>query len=237
MSARLAGKVAIVTGAASGIGAATMELFKSEGARIVAVDMTPVIVRAEDLAVQADISDPAAVATLVRDALAHMGTLDNLAHFAGITRDAIADRMTMEQWDAVIRVNLTGSFVMAQAAARVMSDGGAIVFASSISAFGNIGQANYAASKAGVIGLTRTLALELGKRAIRVNAIAPGFIETPMTQTVPDHLRERVIAATPMCRMGLPQEIASVALFLASPDASYVTGQVLSVDGGRKLTS
>lgn len=237
MSARLAGKVAIVTGAASGIGAATMELFKSEGARIVAVDMTPVIVRAEDLAVQADISDPAAVATLVRDALAHMGTLDILAHFAGITRDAIADRMTMEQWDAVIRVNLTGSFVMAQAAARVMSDGGAIVFASSISAFGNIGQANYAASKAGVIGLTRTLALELGKRAIRVNAIAPGFIETPMTQTVPDHLRERVIAATPMCRMGLPQEIASVALFLASPDASYVTGQVLSVDGGRKLTS
>jgi len=237
VSARLAGKVAIVTGAASGIGAATMELFKSEGARIVAVDMTPVIVRAEDLAVQADISDPAAVATLVRDALAHMGTLDILAHFAGITRDAIADRMTMEQWDAVIRVNLTGSFVMAQAAARVMSDGGAIVFASSISAFGNIGQANYAASKAGVIGLTRTLALELGKRAIRVNAIAPGFIETPMTQTVPDHLRERVIAATPMCRMGLPQEIASVALFLASPDASYVTGQVLSVDGGRKLTS
>lgn len=231
------GRVAIVTGAASGIGRATMETFAREGARIVAVDMQPVPVREGDFAVQADITDPAAVAAFLTEAVARLGPIDVLAHFAGITRDAIADAMTLEAWDAVLRVNLTGSFVIAQAAARAMRDGGSMVFASSVSAYGNIGQANYAASKAGVIGLTRTLALELGKRAIRVNAIAPGFIETPMTKTVPEKIRERAVAATPLRRTGLPAEIAAVALFFASDDSAYVTGQVLNVDGGRKITS
>lgn len=234
---RLSGRVAIVTGAASGIGRATMETFAREGARIVAVDTQPVDVREGDIAAQADITDPAAVAAVVAESVRRLGPIDILAHFAGITRDAIADSLTLEAWDAVLRVNLTGSFVVAQAVARSMRDGGSIVFASSISAYGNIGQANYAASKAGVIGLTRTLALELGKRSIRVNAIAPGFIETPMTRTVPEKIRDRAVAATPLRRTGLPAEIAAVALFFASDDAAYVTGQVLNVDGGRKISS
>ncbi|GAC1414956.1 MAG: SDR family oxidoreductase [Candidatus Velthaea sp.] len=236
-SGRLEGRIAVITGAASGIGRATMETFAREGARIVAVDMQPVAVRDVDFAVQADIADPAAVAAFVAQAVERLGPIDVLAHFAGITRDAIADSMTIEAWDTVLRVNLTGSFVVAQAVARAMNDGGSIVFASSVSAYGNIGQANYAASKAGVIGLTRTLALELGKRKIRVNAVAPGFIETPMTKTVPEKIRDRAIAATPLRRTGLPEEVAAVALFFASDDAAYVTGQVLNVDGGRKLSS
>ena len=236
-SGRLEGRVAVVTGAASGIGRATMDIFAREGARIIAVDMHAVPVREGDLAVQADITDPAAVAAFVARATERFGPIDILAHFAGITRDAIADSMTLEAWDAVVRVNLTGSFVIAQGVARAMRDGGSIVFASSVSAYGNIGQANYAASKAGVIGLTRTLALELGKRNIRVNAVAPGFIETPMTKTVPEKIRERAIAATPLRRTGQPHEVAAVALFFASDDSAYVTGQVLNVDGGRKLSS
>jgi 3-oxoacyl-[acyl-carrier protein] reductase len=143
--------------------------------------------------------------------------------------------MTLEQWEAVIRVNLTGSFLIAQHVARAMEDGGAIVLTSSRSYLGNVGQANYAASKGGVVSLTRTLALELGKRRIRVNAIAPGFVETPMTEVVPEKLRERAIAATPLGRIAKPEEIAAVATFFASDEASFVTGQTLLVDGGRTV--
>ena len=158
-----------------------------------------------------------------------------LAHFAGITKDALADRMTLEQWNDVIRVNLTGSFIVAQQVARAMEDGGSIVLTSSRSYLGNVGQANYAASKGGVVSLARTLALELGKRNIRVNAIAPGFVQTPMTDVVPEKIRDKAIAMTPLARVAKPEEIASVAAFLAGDDASYITGQTLMVDGGRTV--
>lgn len=236
VSARLAGRVAVVTGAASGIGRAAAQLFRAAGATLIAVDVQAPPAQEADLAVAADIADPAAVSAFVDDVRARYGKIDVLAHFAGITRDALADALTMEQWDAVIRVNLTGSFVVAQLVARAMPDGAAIVLTSSRSAYGNIGQANYAASKAGVIGLTRTLALEFGRRGIRVNALAPGFIETPMTEVVPEKIRERAIAATPLRRTGSPEEVARAALFLASDDAAYITGQILHVDGGRTLT-
>lgn len=163
------------------------------------------------------------------------GRIDVLAHFAGITKDALADKMMLEQWEAVIRVNLTGSFLIAQAVAREMGEGGSIVLTSSRSWLGNVGQANYSASKGGVVSLTRTLALELGKRRIRVNALAPGFVTTPMTDAVPDKVREKAIAAIPLGRVGTPEEIAAVATFFASDESSYITGQTLLIDGGRSV--
>jgi 3-oxoacyl-[acyl-carrier protein] reductase len=232
-SGRLAGKIAIVTGAASGIGQAAVALFAREGAKVVAVDVNTVRASAADLSLVADVGDMGSVAAMVAAVKERYGKIDVLAHFAGITRDARADAMTIEQWDDVIRVNLTGSFLVAQFVAREMNEGGSIVLTSSRSAYGNFGQANYAASKAGVIGLTKTLAIELGKRGIRVNALAPGFIETPMTSVVPERVRDKAIGITPLARTGKPQEVAAVALFFASDDASYVTGQVLNIDGGR----
>lgn len=187
------------------------------------------------LAVATDVADPGSVAALVAATKERFGRIDVLAHFAGITRDAMSEKMTLEQWEAVVRVNLTGSFLVAQAVAAEMGAGSSIVLTSSRSAYGNVGQANYAASKGGVISLARTLALELGKRGIRVNAIAPGFIETPMTSVVPEKIRDRAIAATPLRRTGKPEEVAAVALFLAGADASYVTGQTINVDGGRTV--
>jgi 3-oxoacyl-[acyl-carrier protein] reductase len=232
-SHRLAGKIAIVTGAASGIGQAAVALFAREGATVVAVDMNPVTGNGAELALVADISDAASVAAMVGAVKARFGAIDVLAHFAGITRDGRSESMSLDQWDAVIRVNLTGSFLVAQSVAREMRDGGSIVLTSSRSAYGNFGQANYAASKAGVMGLTKTLAIELGKRGIRVNALAPGFIETPMTSVVPEKVRDKAIGITPLGRTGKPEEVAAVALFFASDDASYVTWQVLNIDGGR----
>lgn len=239
---RLEGKIAIVTGAASGIGRATMARFVREGAQVIAVDRDGAAAQAAiaehgaaATAHATDITDPTAMAALVAEVVAVHGGIDILAHFAGITKDALYQKMSLADWNAVITVNLTGTFVVAQAVAPVMRDGGAIVLTSSRSYFGNIGQANYAASKGGVVSLARTLALELGKRGIRVNAIAPGFIETPMTSVVPDKLRDRSIAETPLKRTGKPEEIASVAYFLASPDSSYLTGQVICADGGRTV--
>jgi 3-oxoacyl-[acyl-carrier protein] reductase len=232
---RLQGRVAIVTGAASGIGRATAQRFAAEGAHVASFDLRAPEAPADGLALACDIADEASVSQAVAQVQRQFGRVDVLAHFAGITKDALAEKMTLEQWNEVIRVNLTGSFIVAQQVARAMEDGGAIVLTSSRSYLGNVGQANYAASKGGVVSLTRTLALELGKRRIRVNAIAPGFIETPMTDVVPDRIREKAIAAIPLGRVGQPEEIASVAAFLASAEASYITGQTLLVDGGRTV--
>jgi 3-oxoacyl-[acyl-carrier protein] reductase len=249
----LAGRVAIVTGAASGIGFATVKIFAAEGARVAAWDLDAETLEArlasldkpgidepgrdDALAVAVDIADERSVEEAVAQTLARFGRIDALAHYAGITRDALYHKLSLEAWDAVIRVNLTGSFVVARAVARVMSEQGrgSIVLTASRSAYGNVGQANYSASKGGVISLTRTLALELGRYNVRVNALAPGFVETPMTGTVPAKLRERAIAVTPLQRTAQPEEIARVALFLACDDSSFMTGQTLNVDGGRTV--
>jgi 3-oxoacyl-[acyl-carrier protein] reductase len=251
---RLAGRVAIVTGAASGIGLATLKIFAAEGARVAAWDRDADALEArlaeaglEDLGldelgldalgVAVDIADERSVEEALAQTLARFGRVDALAHYAGITRDALYYKLSLDAWDAVIRVNLTGSFVVAKAVAQVMSEqrSGSIVLTSSRSAYGNVGQANYSASKGGVISLTRTLALEVGRFGVRVNAIAPGFVETPMTGTVPAKLRDRAIAVTPLQRTAQPEEIARVALFLASDDSSFVTGQTINVDGGRTV--
>jgi 3-oxoacyl-[acyl-carrier protein] reductase len=237
---RLNGRAALITGAACGIGRAAVRAFVAAGANVAALDVDADRVReaaGDDrvLALGADVTDESAVTAAVAQVREHFGSVDALVHFAGITRDALAAKMTLDQWDAVLRVNLTGSFVVARATALVMSaqGRGSIVLVSSRSAYGNVGQANYSASKAGVIGLTRTLALEFGRDNVRVNAIAPGFVETPMTAVLPEKVRDRIIAATPLHRTAQPEEIASVALFLASDDSSFVTGQTINVDGGR----
>lgn len=224
-----------MTGAASGIGRATARRFAAEGARVVALDLREPEPPESGMAIACDIADQAAVERAVAQAKERFGKIDVLAHFAGITKDALASKMTLQQWEDVIRVNLTGSFIVAQIVARAMEDGGSIVLTSSRSWLGNIGQANYSASKGGVVSLTRTLALELGKRRIRVNALAPGFIETPMTDVVPDKVREKAVTSIPLGRVGQPEEIAAVATFFASDDSSYVTGQTLLIDGGRSV--
>ena len=232
---RLEGRVAIVTGAASGIGRATVRRFADEGAHVVALDLNAPEAPPGGLAIACDVADQAGVERAVAQAKARFGKIDVLAHFAGITKDALASKMTLQQWDEVIRVNLTGSFIVAQAVAREMEDGGSIVLTSSRSWLGNVGQSNYSASKGGVVSLARTLALELGKRRIRVNALAPGFIETPMTDVVPDKVREKALTAIPLGRIGQPEEIAAVAMFFASDESSYVSGQTLLIDGGRSV--
>lgn len=236
---RLEGKVAIVTGAASGIGRATALRFAEEGARVVAADLELDRVRAvlgdAVLALDVDVADPASVSELFARTKDEHGRVDVLAHFAGITRDAMASKLELDAWEEVLRVNLTGTFLTARAAAVEMraGGGGSIILTSSRSYLGNIGQSNYAASKGGVVSLTRTLALEYGKWNVRVNALAPGYIETPMTAAIPERVRHLALEGTPLGRAGRPEEVAAATLFLASEDASYITGIVLAIDGGR----
>ncbi|MGA3038929.1 MAG: SDR family oxidoreductase [Vulcanimicrobiaceae bacterium] len=236
---RLEGKVAIVTGAASGIGRATALRFAEEGAHVVAADLDLDRVRTvlgdAVRALDVDVADQASVAELFARTKDEYGRVDILAHFAGITRDAMASKLELDAWDEVLRVNLTGTFLTARAAAVEMRQGGggSIILTSSRSYLGNIGQSNYAASKGGVVSLTRTLALEYGKWNVRVNALAPGYIETPMTAAIPDRVRHLALEGTPLGRAGRPEEVAAATLFLASEDASYITGIVLAIDGGR----
>ncbi len=245
-------KVVLVTGAASGIGRATALRFAGVGAAVVVADVNSDGANevadtiqgsgGSAVAMVGNVADNNAAEEMVAAALSSFGRLDVLINNAGITRDALSvrvkdgevKRMTAEQWDAVLDVNLKGAFLCAQAAAVPMIEqkSGRIINTASVGARGNIGQANYAASKAGVIGLTNTLALEFARYGITVNAVAPGAVKTPMTAGIPEKVMERMVSNIPLRRMAEPDEIAGVHIFLASDDAAYITGQVIWVDGG-----
>ncbi len=241
----LSGQVALVTGASRGLGQAIACELAANGAAVVCVGRdaqklaeTVAAIQADGgtaEAVSCDVKDGAKVDQLVESVAAQRQRLDILVNNAGITRDTLLARMTDQQWDEVLETNLRGAFLFARAAARVMmlARYGRIINISSVSGLsGNAGQANYAASKAGLIALTRSLSRELAKRKVTVNAVAPGFIESDMTWTLGDVLLEEAKKQIPARRLGKPAEVAAAVLFLASPAAAYITGCVLTVDGG-----
>ncbi len=242
---RLAGKVAIITGAGGGIGRETAVLFAAEGAKVVAADIDVAgseetvsqIEKAggEAISVRLDVSSRKESQAMVKVALDRFGYIDVLVNNAGVTQDAMLKKMTEAEWDRVIDVNLKGPFNCTQAVLDVMLErgSGSILNAASVVAlFGNVGQANYAATKAGLVGMTKSLAKELGRKGIRVNAVAPGFIISPMTADVPDKVLEIMKEKTPLQKLGEPIDVAYAYLYLASEEARYVNGAVLSVDGG-----
>jgi len=242
----LSGKAALITGASQGLGAAIAGALHAAGAAV-AINYFPDpegvnAANAERLcgqlgdravALPGDVTDPSAGERLCAETVERYGCLDILVNNAGIVRDRTLAKMSDEEWNAVIGTNLTGVFRLCRAAAPRLREGGRIVNLASISALvGLFGQGNYAAAKAGVIGLTRTLSRELGRRAITVNAVAPGLVLTEMGKSVPETVREQWLASIPLGRFGEPREIADAVLFLASPLASYITGQTLQVNGG-----
>ncbi len=242
----LTGKVALVTGASRGIGQATAIELAKAGADIVVNFIGNEAVAQETVAaiealgrkaikIKADVGNAEDVQAMVDEAVAAFGHIDILVNNAGITRDGLLIRMKDSDWDDVLNINLKGVYLVTKAVAKLMvkQRAGRIINMTSVSGVtGNVGQANYAAAKAGVIGFTKTCAKELAARGITVNAVAPGFIETAMTDVLPEKIKEGIAATVPFGRMGQPEEIASVVTFLASDFASYITGQVLNVDGG-----
>ena len=252
---RFDGRVAVVTGAARGIGFATAQRFADEGARVAILDLdegqaaeaAARLGSAHDgghLGVGCNVGDSASVEAAVTRVVAELGGLHILVNNAGVTRDNLLFKMSEDDWDTVINVHLRGAFLMSRAAQKVFvgQKYGKIVNLSSVSALGNRGQANYAAAKMGIQGFTRTLGIELGPYGVNVNAIAPGFIATDMTDATAarvgmsvEDFRAAAADRNPVKRVGYPEDIAAVAAFLCSDESSYVTGQVLYVDGGATL--
>lgn len=242
----LNGKVALVTGASRGIGRAIAIELAQKGAKV-AVNYSGSEAKAnevvdeikslgqEAIAIQADVSNTESVSNMVKQVIDTFGSLDILVNNAGITRDNLLMRMKEDEWDAVINTNLKGVFLCTKAVTRQMMkqrNGKIINIASIVGVSGNPGQANYVAAKAGVIGLTKTTAKELAARNINVNAIAPGFITTDMTDELPAEVKDEMLKQIPLARFGEPGDIAKVVAFLASEDSKYMTGQTLHVDGG-----
>lgn len=238
---RLKNKVAVITGAARGLGGAMAQLFAKEGAKVIAVDMSELTYENPNVEYyNLNITDTEAVQKFYDYAVEKYGKVDILVNNAGITKDAMTRKMTDEQFDAVIAVNLKGVFNLTRLFGPLMEEnnyGSIINISSVVGVFGNIGQANYAASKAGVIGMTKTWAKEFARKGanVRCNAIAPGYIMTDMLKTVPQDLLDKFAGLTMLGRLGQPHEIANAALFLASEESSYVTGQCINVNGGMRL--
>jgi len=241
----LDGRVAIVTGGAQGIGRATVMALSAAGAKIVLVNINcpkldETIRELKDLGREVlkfciDVTDVAAVQEMVDQTLANWGRIDILVNNAGITKDNLVMRMKTEDWEAVLKVNLYGAFYCTRAVLPTMIRqrfGRIVNLASVVAQAGNVGQANYVASKAGIIGLTKAVAAEVAKRNVTVNAIAPGFIATPMTENLSPEVKEKMLGMIPMGRMGTDAEIAHGVVFLTSPDTTYITGHVLNINGG-----
>ncbi len=241
---RLENKVVVITGAGSGIGKETALLFAKEGAKVVVADVNEkageeiveqIRKNGDGFFIKLDVSNREQSKLMAKTTLEKYGKIDVLINNAGIVQDAFVSKMTEQQWDRVIDVNLKGVFNCIQSVAEIMMNqgSGVIINTSSIVGLnGNVGQVNYAATKAGLIGMTKTLAKELGKKGIRVNAVAPGFIATPMTAAVPEKILEMMKEKTPLRRLGEPRDIANAYLYLASDEANFVNGAVLCVDGG-----
>ena len=238
-------KVAVITGASRGIGRSIALALAEAGAKIVAVDLDPAATEAivaelkekgtEAIAVIANVTVTEDTEKMIDAAMAAFGRVDILVNNAGITRDGLLMRMKDEDWDAVLNVNLKGAFLCSRAASKVMTKqryGRIINIASVVGQMGNAGQANYCASKAGLIGLTKSNARELAKRNVTVNAVAPGFIATAMTDALPEKVREELTAQIPLARLGSAEDIANAVVFLSLEKSSYITGHVIAVNGG-----
>lgn len=234
--------VTLVTGAAGAIGSSMVERFQRGGGVVIAVDLSRPEGTDTGSAVDwrpTDVGDETAVTDLFAATLSEHGRIDNLVNCAGITRDSMLHKMTFDQWRAVLRVNLDAAFLTTRELVRHIrdrGDGGAVVNIASISGTrGNLGQGNYAASKAGLVSLTKATAREIARYGARANAIAPGFIRSPMTDAIPDGIREERAASAPLGRAGQPEEIASIAAWLCSEDSSFVTGTLIDASGGRGM--
>ena len=236
---RLKNQVAVVTGGARGLGAEMCRLFAKEGAKVIAVDMGEMTYQAEGVEFyRLNITDPTACRAFYEETMSKYEQIDILVNNAGITRDNLILRLTEEDFDAVLDANLKGAFLCCKEAARrmVRQRYGRIVNLSSVVALrGNAGQTNYAASKAGLIGLTKSLARELASRNVTVNAVAPGFIETDMTAALPEAVRAEMAKGIPAGRAGSPEDVANAVAFFTAEQSSYLTGQVLCVDGGMAM--